>query len=388
MSIDGNCVLGALDTDLSAVGGPVGGTAISAGSANGAVVFAALDVSGSFDDIRALEALDLAAAGLTGEVGNGSIVLQALSAAGAGITGGAGVGDIRLEALDVSGGSGIVGSVLLEALQLSASGVSGGVGTGAAVLSALQLSAGALSQGLGAGDIAFEALQLSGTASGSGVGSGAVVLMALDASGTGRSGGVGTAAIVLPALDLSGTFSGGNGVGVGVLVLPALDLNAQVSLSLPPVTLAGVALNTRTKAVSTYAGLSPNSIARFNGVTLMATANGIVALTGNTDLGVPISAWITSGKTTFGLQGMKRVLTGYVGYRAGGDMELTLIGDDHHEYSYRMEPRRIDQQHQSRVKFGRGAKAVYWQWKVANTDGADFALDRLELHTAATGEGV
>ena len=60
--------------------------------------------------------------------------------------------------------------------------------------------------------------------------------------------------------------------------------------------------------------------------------------------------------------------------------EVTLITDQHHEYSYVLHPRQdAADLHASRVKFGRGVKGRYWQWKLANRNGADFDIDMLTL---------
>jgi hypothetical protein len=149
-----------------------------------------------------------------------------------------------------------------------------------------------------------------------------------------------------------------------------------------------VVVNTHTNAVTTYEGITANSACMFAGVALMATAAGIVALEGDTDLGAPIAASVTSGVVDFSDSAIKRVLTGLAGYRADGDIELTLIADGHHEAVYRLQPRRIGEQHATRVKFGRGASGRYWQWKLTNRDGAGFSLDTLALDVQALGRKV
>jgi hypothetical protein len=146
---------------------------------------------------------------------------------------------------------------------------------------------------------------------------------------------------------------------------------------------AGVVVNTHTNAVTTYAGVNANSACMFAGAALAATAQGIVALEGDTDMGNPISASLTSGVSDFGESAIKRVVTGLAGYRADGDMELTLVADGHHEAIYRLLPRRLDDPHATRVKFGRGAKGRYWQWTLSNRDGAGFSLDSLALDVQA-----
>jgi hypothetical protein len=74
--------------------------------------------------------------------------------------------------------------------------------------------------------------------------------------------------------------------------------------------------------------------------------------------------------------------------RATGALELTLITDDHAENVYTLQPDEISEQHVARVKLGKGVKGTYWQAKIANTDGCDFAIDSIELQPAAVGGKV
>lgn len=153
-------------------------------------------------------------------------------------------------------------------------------------------------------------------------------------------------------------------------------------------TTPGVVINTHARAVTTYAGLAFNSLAEFNGAFLAATAAGIVSLEGDTDQGQPIVAQVAGGVSDLSEAKMKRVLSAYAGYRAGGDLELTMVNDGQSVAIYRLEPRRLDEPHASRVKLGRGAVGRYWQWKLANRDGADFAMDALSLEVATLGRMV
>lgn len=147
--------------------------------------------------------------------------------------------------------------------------------------------------------------------------------------------------------------------------------------------LPGIALNPHLSAVTTYSGITANSAANFGGETLLATAAGIISLDGDTDLGAPIAASVSSGISDLGGEPVKRVVSGIAGYRAAGDVELTLVADGHHESTYVLQPRRLDDPHAARVKFGRGAKGRYWQWRFANRDGAAFAVDSLTLDAQA-----
>lgn len=357
--------------------------------------------------------------------GESNILLRAPSLIATGVTGGAPSSaslSIPEPTLSATLARGLVGtgSITLPELTLAGSAPAQPqprTGAGDSTLPAATLQGTMLPGNVGVGSMSMREPELAGVLANSPPMTGAITLaeFTLVAQGLGSNaavgvvripehqlaaqgltGNVGTAEISVPLVTLSAADGTLAIIGTANIVLPAFLMAAagsgaggQGNQQLPSPSFTSVVLNTRTKAVTQYAGLAPNSIASFGGVTLMATADGIVALTGGDDRGEPIDAYLTSGKSDLGQSGFKRVLTGYVGYRADGDMELTLIADDHHEHAYTLAPRRVqDQQHASRVKFGRGASGLYWQFKAANVDGSDFALDRLELLTALTGAKV
>ena len=101
---------------------------------------------------------------------------------------------------------------------------------------------------------------------------------------------------------------------------------------------------------------------------------------GDTDLGAEIAAEVLSGVTDFGSEHLKRMQAAYLGYR-GGNMTLTMIGEDGREYVYAVAPRTIDRLGPSRVALGKGLWYRYWQWKLANRSGADFDLERMTMVT-------
>lgn len=364
-----------------------------------------------------LDALTLSASGLTGTDTAGDVHLRPLSLAATGITGTAPAGDIELPLFALAGttadGAVASGNIDLPAVTLAASAPAQPqdlTATADATLPLATLSATMLPGGLGVGTATLREPTLAATLANSPPMTGAITMaeFTLVATGLGSnaaqavvsipqatlsaqavSGNVGAATVELPLLSVSAHDGVLNVVGTATITIPVFTATASAVQVLADPQFTGISLNTRTRAVSEYAGLAPNSITSFNGVTLMATADGILALAGSDDGGVPIEASFTTGKTNFNTSDMKRVLTAYIGYRADGDMELTLIADDHHEYIYTLTPRRVqDQQHASRSKFGRGVAGVYWQFKASNVDGSDFAIDRIEPQIASTGQKV
>lgn len=374
----------------------------------------------------ALLPLELAGTAISGASGAGEIVLREPRLTAAGLSGTAPAGDITLPGFTLSAttADGAVASGAITLPELTLAGIAPlqpqpRTGAGDAVLDAATLAGTMLSGAIATGSLSLREPEVEGILANSapmsgdiqlaeftlvaqGLGSNAAVgsvrLDELALAATAVSGSVSTAVIEIPLVTLSAQDGVLEVVGTASIALPAFLMAAVGSgsggqaIQLDSPSYLGVSLNTRTRAVSTYDGLAPNSLASFNGVTLMATADGIVALASRDTAdhhGALVDAYLTTGTTDFHKPDFKRVLTGYVGYRAGGDMELTLITDGHHEYAYTLAPRRVeDQQHASRVKFGRGVAGVYWQCKVANVDGCDFALDRIELLTASTGAKV
>lgn len=270
------------------------------------------------------------------------------------------------------------GDVQLLAATLTATALTGTVASGAISLPAALLNASALAQGQAAGALQWATFTLQGTAGASNVIVGNVLLTLPTLDASDANGNTAVAALTLPLLTLraNGAFST---VGSASLRLPLLQLDGALIQVLSNPVFTGIVVNTRNASVSTFSGIQANSFASFAGLTLAATASGIVALTGDTDLGAAINAEVTSGISDLNSEQAKRVLAGYVGYRADGALELTLITDGHHEYVYALLPRRLDDPHASRVKLGRGVDGRYWQFKLTNKNGANFNLDSLAL---------
>lgn len=382
--IDGDLSLPALSLDGSMIPERVlpaftlSATGHAGTAAVGRVNLLALTLEGSLEGPLPLPALTLDATLLNGSALDGDSLLPALEAAGTGLTGNAAEGDASLPQWEVAGDTGAFGDIRIPELSLSAAGLTGGVVSGAALLQTLSLDAQMMQSGTADGDITLAALTLSATATSGVFTVGDVALASFTLEATGSTGNIATGELTLPLLTLSADGYASQ-VGTASITLPLFELDGWMQASVPSPVFTSVVLNTQTKAASTYSGLGINSLANFNGLVLAATASGIVALQGDTDGGTAIAATVTGGVTDLNSEQFKRVLCGYVGYRADGMLDLTLITDQHHEHVYRLEPRRIDEAHTARVKFGRGVDGRYWQWRLANKAGADFAIDTLTL---------
>ena len=152
---------------------------------------------------------------------------------------------------------------------------------------------------------------------------------------------------------------------------------------------SGKPVNTVLRGVTLYDNLAANSYANFAGVTLAATDGGIVALVGDNDLGAEIKARVKGGVSDLGDRSFKQVLAAYVGYRASGTLDLTVIVDQHHEYVYALDPMQDgDDLHASRVKLGRGLRGRYWQWVIENSYGCAFDVDGITMQVQPLKRGV
>ena len=341
----------------------------------------------SLEGPMALQEMTLSATGIAGVTSSASISLPVMSASGAGLSGPSAVGDIDLPQMSLSATTGAEGDIELPALTLSGTIGSGRTMSAAVTLPSMTASGTMLQDTQSVGEIVLRAPTVDAVMGSSIVASGSIRLEELRLNATIGTGNTATADITLPLFELSATGMM-DAVGTAVITLPFLQLYGEMEQSLSGLSSATVVMNTRNRAITNYSGIAANSLCQFNGLLLAATEDGIVALTGDTDLGDDIEASVSAGVSDLGSQQRKRVLSAYVGYRADGDMEMTMITDDHHEYIYTLAPRNMDDQHASRVKFGRGADGRYWQWKLSNKDGSDFAIDSISFDVSQTSKRV
>jgi hypothetical protein len=340
-----------------------------------------LTVSGSDQPPLVLPLFQVSGTAYSGETADGVVTLPLFDANGTGLAGCVGDGAVTLPLFDVGGTDANVFSLPL--FTVAGTGVSGTVGGGAFVLPDFDVVGTVISQNLGDGALNLPLFTVVGVGQNLGVNYGIVTLPKFSVSGVAEAGGVGTAALTLPLLQVSGAGAQNN-VGTASFSLPLLQISGLVSTVIAAPVVTGVVVNSTTKAASTYSGINFNSVALFNGVILAATKDGIFALSGATDVGVPIVATVKGGLTDFGTEQqpeerLKRVLAAYVGYRATGEWELSVITDERDTYVYRLAPRQQGQIHPARVKLAHGAKGRYVQWQLKNINGAGGTFDKLTL---------
>jgi len=137
------------------------------------------------------------------------------------------------------------------------------------------------------------------------------------------------------------------------------------------------------KPISEYTDYPFNSFCELGGVYYGAAEDGLYRLDGGDDAGEPISASIMTMMTDFNSTKMKRVPTAYVGYTADGKMVLrvrAVSGGELREHWFTATHRTADAPREQVIKLGRGIRSRYWQFELANVDGADFEIDKLELY--------
>lgn len=377
------------------------------------MVLPAFTLAGGFADGVVLPAFTLDATATVGAVVTGAVALPAFEVDGSLepplalpifaldavlIPGNVGAGDVQTPAFTLAATTAHQVDVTLAEFTLAATALTGTVATGAVQLAGFTTDATAFQNNTADGDVTLAVWTLAADGSASTVIDADITLSAFTLQALASNGAVATADLTLPLYTVDGAM-GFSVVGYATITLPAFVLAGSADAPAGPQATQGaapgavatvVALNTRLKGVTLYEGLSANSFARFAGVTLAATPSGIVALTGDTDLsGAAIAARVSGPTSDFSNQQLKRVLSGYVGYRASGELDLTLIADEHHEYVYRLAPRQAAATlHAARVKFGHGTSGRYWQWKLANRAGEDFALTQLALQVLTLRRGV
>jgi hypothetical protein len=134
----------------------------------------------------------------------------------------------------------------------------------------------------------------------------------------------------------------------------------------------GWIINLDTKAVSRYEGFDFNSLDGQFG----AMSDGIYQLSGTTNNGTAINAFIQTGRFDFGTPFKKRVQYAYLAASSSGDLQLSMTANgDTNDYTVTPET----EVNTVKAKLGLGPYDRYWQAKVSNVDGSDFELYSTEF---------
>ncbi len=295
-------------------------------------------------------------------------------------------GDIELEPFEVTSGQGFIGSIRLEPFTVAGAIARGDVFTGDITLPKFTVDGRIARLGDFVGDIVLQPYTVTGSIDRHSLWRGDVQLRPFTVSGSIANGRVFRGDIELEPYTVSArAYSAG--IYVGDITLPRFSVEGLLVNETEALTTALV-MNTRTNAVTRYSSVPFNSFANFGGVTLGAGPDGIMVLDGEDDAGTPIEAYAEGGVSDFGSKYVKKVPSGYAGYRTTGTLRITLTTDEDQQYEYDLEPRSGPNIHTSRVKFGRGVEGVYWQWRADNVDGSDFDFEHLRLLVEETSRTI
>lgn len=146
----------------------------------------------------------------------------------------------------------------------------------------------------------------------------------------------------------------------------------------------GIAMNARTRAVTTYDNFEANSLTTFNGVLYGAFEDGLYRMDGDTDGGDEIAWRIRTGLSRLGAGVAKRLDAAYIGIAATGEVVLKCIyvprgdgGGEKLEQWYTLQLPEGGAMRTLRQKTGKGMRAVYWAFELAGT--GTLELDNIEL---------
>ena len=132
-----------------------------------------------------------------------------------------------------------------------------------------------------------------------------------------------------------------------------------------------IVMNTLTGAVTEYTGFDFHAITP----THAGSVAGLYQLGGDLDIAALIIASVVVGKTLIDSSKKKYTSDVYFSLKGSGTSAMSVVAEDI-TYSY---PFSISDQSESRCKPGRGIRSNYLAYGYSNTDGANFALDRIEV---------
>lgn len=134
------------------------------------------------------------------------------------------------------------------------------------------------------------------------------------------------------------------------------------------------------QAVTEYENYDFNSFAVINGEAYGMGAAGIYKLEGADDAGAPINSRVRTGLNNLGTALKKRVPNVYVGYTTTGVLALKVVTTDSGVKKanyYTLRPLPKSEVTDNRFDVAKGLSSVYWQFEIANEDGAGFELDEV-----------
>jgi hypothetical protein len=142
-----------------------------------------------------------------------------------------------------------------------------------------------------------------------------------------------------------------------------------------------ISMNLKHKGVTDYSGYAFNSLMEWNGSYYGSNDNGVYRLSGSDDAGGAINAYFVSATLDHETGLQKRISDGYVSGQFDDKMTVSIITDENVQYDYELPATAVFDA--VKTEFGRGLKARYYQYRVANRNGADFKFDNADIVATA-----
>lgn len=328
----------------------------------------------------------VSATGGTGRVGSADLTLPAPTLSATADSGVVGSASLTVPVPTVAAGTPPEAVLTVPVPTITATAQVGQVATASLSLPVPTLDATASTPVVGTVSLTLPLPVVSGSANTGNVGTATLTLASVVLAAEGVSGVIGTAALTLPVVEIEASGAV-EAIGTATLTLPSVTMAGQASQAASS-SYSAYALNSENRALTTYSNLPIRGLAKFNGVYLAAGPGGLFVLGGDTDAGALINASVRLAATDFGDPHIKRVEQMYVQYRTTGDLTLKVIINEHEEYDYTLPAAGHTTLSPGRVKIGKGAKGVYWQFDIANRDGADFEFDAISVDPLATSRKI
>ncbi len=177
-------------------------------------------------------------------------------------------------------------------------------------------------------------------------------------------------------------------MGDATLLLPGVPmilLESALSLHAPGIAVTDdikiIVTNARTFAISEYAAMAFNSMAKFNGKYLYAKANGIYEGGGDDDDGADIIASYKTGSFDINATEVQKLRNAFLNFRSSGDIQLFSVGNEINTRLYNITNSTADTMHERRAKFERGIRDNHFSFGISNVNGSSFEIKTAKILT-------
>jgi hypothetical protein len=194
--------------------------------------------------------------------------------------------------------------------------------------------------------------------------------------------------ISLPVLPLSFATNAVVVITDTFILLPGVPLTPLpmvLSAHAPEVSITDdvkiIVTNARTFAISEYAAMAFNSMAKFNGKYLYAKADGIYEGGGDNDNGTDIEASYKTGAFDINATEVQKLRNAFLNFRSNGDIQLFSVGNEINARLYNITNSTADTMHERRQKFERGIRDNHFSFGISNVAGSSFEIKSAKILT-------